>query len=284
MRIALLTHACDPELRPGFFWKPERIYMIQGILEVMRQRGHTCRICRGLDRRLPKADVAIAHVDCSITPAEYADALSAYPLVINGKVTDITKRRISRHLLSPDSEWPGPVLVKSNLNCGGFPEETQNRNAARQGRPLPHPGNRPVREYRIYDRLPLVPDTVWDDPALVVEKFLPEQEEDGYALRNWVFFGEKERCTRHTARHPLVKGEGVIRSEPCPVPRSLRDARTRLGIDYGKIDFVMHGGEAVLLDVNRTPGSAERLSAFLEQGAAHLADGLEAMMTARSTA
>jgi hypothetical protein len=39
-----------------------------------------------------------------------------------------------------------------------------------------------------------------------------------------------------------------------PVPDDLRETRRRLGFDYGKWDFVLHEGRAVLIDANKTPG------------------------------
>ncbi len=41
--------------------------------------------------------------------------------------------------------------------------------------------------------------------------------------------------------------------ELASTPDAIRGLRRRLGIDYGKLDYVVHDGEVVLLDVNRTP-------------------------------
>jgi hypothetical protein len=61
------------------------------------------------------------------------------------------------------------------------------------------------------------------------------------------------------------------------VPEALRAERARLGFDYGKFDFVVVDGEAVLLDANRTP-SAPPPSAAMDRSNAHLAGGLDAWL------
>ena len=94
----------------------------------------------------------------------------------------------------------------------------------------------------------------FERPDLVIEKFMPEVEPDGYAARFWSFCGDAERCTRYVSPHPLVKAEDTIRSEKVPVPDEMRALRERLGFDYGKFDFVVHAGKPVLLDANKTPG------------------------------
>ena len=79
------------------------------------------------------------------------------------------------------------------------------------------------------------------------ERFLPERLGDMYVIRTWVFFGDRERCRRFLSPHPLVKGRGMIPDEPVPVPDSIRAQRERLGFDFGKFDFVIHGEDGVLL-------------------------------------
>jgi hypothetical protein len=110
----------------------------------------------------------------------------------------------------------------------------------------------------VFDSLAAVPVGVWRNPNLVVEKFLPERNEDGeYLLRIWVFLGDSEIYYQGVSRDPVVKGANTIRREfldPADLPPSLRETRKRLGFDYGKFDFGLVDGEVVLYDVNRTPG------------------------------
>jgi hypothetical protein len=50
-----------------------------------------------------------------------------------------------------------------------------------------------------------------------------------------------------------VKGVRSCALEVVPTDDRIVAERTRLGLDYGKLDYVLHAGEAVLLDVNPTP-------------------------------
>jgi hypothetical protein len=50
--------------------------------------------------------------------------------------------------------------------------------------------------------------------------------------------------------------------------------RARLGFDYGKFDFVIHEGQAVLLDANRTPTAVRNLSTYQQRHAQSLAGGI----------
>ncbi len=120
-------------------------------------------------------------------------------------------------------------------------------------------------------------DAVWDDESKVVQRFLPEIDPEGYALRTWVFAGARERCTRHVSRFPIVKADQVVSRR---LPRCLRNEaeRARLGFDFGKFDFVVRQGEAILLDANRTPGLSPTLSQFIKDGARNLAEGLAALI------
>jgi hypothetical protein len=45
-----------------------------------------------------------------------------------------------------------------------------------------------------------------------------------------------------------------------------------------KFDFVVHEGEAILLDANRTPGTAPTLDQYMCDGARNLAEGLAALI------
>ena len=101
-------------------------------------------------------------------------------------------------------------------------------------------------------------DAAWQqcalgDPALVVERFLPETEDGLYAVRSWVFLGPRGHATRRLSPRPVVRADAVVRREPISVPRDIEEDRARLAFDYGKLDFVLHGDRAILLDANRTP-------------------------------
>jgi hypothetical protein len=114
----------------------------------------------------------------------------------------------------------------------------------------------------------------------VVEKFLPERDDRGFYTRSWLFLGDEGRCKRCRSAHPIVKGPRIIDAEEVSVPEFIREERRRLGIDYGKFDFVIHGGQPILLDANKTPG--EPPSRRPGKRYSNLARGLESLLLAGS--
>ncbi|HET7576023.1 MAG TPA: hypothetical protein VFK19_05580 [Sphingomicrobium sp.] len=253
------------------------LFMLFGILAELRRRGHSAEVISGVSDRI-EADAAVLHVDATIVPPEYLDFASRFPFCLNIGATDISKRRVSSALVSAKDDWDGPVIVKSNFNARGMPEFCMNGRARKRGRRPPFPNARVLPEYIVHERLADVPREIFERPDLVVEKFMPERAGDGFAACFWIFCGESERCTRYVSRDPLVKGARVVRSEPMRVPDELRVRRRELGFDYGKFDFVMHDGRAVLLDANKTPGGSPNLASAIAAGTASLADGFEGLI------
>jgi hypothetical protein len=219
------------------------------------------------------------HVDSTIVDEEYLALGSNYAGTINFGTADISKRKVSRALLAKGDSWDGQVVVKANLNSGGNMEDNHNQIAARKGFPPPHPGITKSPPYQVFERLADVPEITWEDPTLVVEKFIPEPDpEGGFALHTWVFLGSRERCTRMVTESPISKAGDVLRYAPVEVPEKLREERERLGFDYGKFDFVMHEGVPVLLDANRTPGFAQAIMPLIVEGGPKLAAGLDELI------
>ena len=266
-RIAVITHVYD-NFRGR---KP-----LLGSLAVhWAEAGHAIDVILDLGD-WPDADVAILHVDLSVVPDAYREAAKRYPIVLNGSATDIRKTRVSRNLLKRGDDWSGPVVVKTDLNYSGIPERYAMECFRRDGRApdlAPVPLVSTDRPYPILRSMAEVPDEVWNNPGLVVERFLPEHDAQGFWMRAWVFCGDRERCTRYCGTHPIVKTANIIAREPAPVPDELRAERERLGFDYGKFDFVVREGRAILLDANRTP-SAPPASPAIDASNADLAGGL----------
>ncbi|WP_202292640.1 hypothetical protein [Mesorhizobium sp. 131-2-1] len=277
-RIAVITHEFDRfQTRRGLLLRRDSPYMLFDLLEELKRRGHSVRVLAGTAAR-PEADIAVLHVDATVTPAEYVEYARAFPFCLNIGAADISKRRVSGAVIGRGDGWQGPVIVKSSLNNLGTRERSLNRRSRRAGKPEPFPSLEALDSYRVHRSLADVPTTVFDREDLVVEKFVPEPEPDGFGARFWLFCGERERCTRHVSPQSLVKGDDTIRHEPVPVPDELRALRRQLGFDYGKFDFVMHEGRAVLLDANKTPGRARSLSSFVAAGNSNLADGFEELI------
>ena len=242
--ILILVH------RHGSFDKPR--YFMREIAEVWRERGHRISVAHGPPapgRRLV-ADVAVLHVDLTVVPEDHLEFLREFPVVINGRVKDISKRAISRNILSQGDAYDGPVIVKTDRNYGGIVEAQL---AARTGGRPPSFTCEP-KDYAVYRSPRDVPEATWGSADLVVEKFLAEQRDGCYCLRTWVFMGNRETNSLSWARQPIVKSDAVIRREPvADVPAELREMRNVLGFDFGKFDYAIVDGRVVLYDANRTP-------------------------------
>jgi len=258
-RIALLLHERDRDHRPR--------YLVQRLADFWREDGHEVVELCGAARSEP-ADVAILHVNLSVVPQPYLDLAARFPVTLNVRARDIRKSSTSRNLLRPGDAWQGPVIVKSDLNFGGRPERrleprlldrlapdgTRRRRAA-VAAGLASPIATP-RDYRVFERLDDVPRRLRRRRDLVVERFLPECEDGLYHTRMYQFLGDHERCARIGSPSPILKAGTAGTTEwvePHPEARAWRAA---LGLDYGKIDYVVHEGTPVLLDANKTTGLA----------------------------
>jgi hypothetical protein len=269
--IVLITHTYD-DFR-------SRKFLLGTLASRWVDAGHDVSVTAGLGD-WPAGDIAIMHLDISVTPAAYSAACERYPIVVNAAATDIRKTRVSRNLVQRDDGWTGPVIIKTDLNFSGLPEMQAAQKFKRDGKPAdlaPGPIVSTTQPYPILPSPAEVPDPVWDNPGLVVERFLPERDAKGFWLRVWVFFADRERCTRYCSADPIVKSAAVIAREAVPVPEELRAERERLGFDYGKFDFVVRDGKAILFDANRTP-SAPPPSREIDASNAHLAGGLQSLL------
>jgi hypothetical protein len=255
-------------------------YLIWAVRDAWRDLGLHVAVARG-PRQARPARLLFPHVDRTVTPPEVVSLYERYPCVVNRGVLDISKRRISGLLAGPDDSWSGPVIVKTDRNAGGAPEVELSASALDSAlRPLvrrlvpegirervrrhvaigsPGPTDLgsvavlPPDRYPIFASLAGVPPSAFLNPALVVERFVPETEDGLYAVRSWVFLGPRGHATRRFSPRPVVRASSVVRRDPVPVPPDLEAERARLAFDYGKFDFVLYEGRPVLLDANRTP-------------------------------
>lgn len=258
-----------------------REFMLQRLFPHWIEAGHFVVVHQGPGEP-PPADLAILHVDLTVVPRDYTEQLGRYRTVVNGATGDIRKRTYSRQLVSRGDGWEGPVIVKTDANCGGLPEAHWEQMEVRKGRGAGGSVRYIAGPYPIFDSASRVPPEVWEDWQLIVERFLPERDGEGYATRAYVFFGDHERCNRVAGPHPIVKAADATTRVPVAVPDQIRDERRRLGFDYGKIDFVLHDGTPILLDANRTPtmpGGA--ISETVQNGMRDLSRGIESFLRGR---
>jgi hypothetical protein len=247
-------------------------YMLHPLLQIWEEQGHEIRIVCGIDD-LPEADLAILHIDLTLVPDEYAEAVRRYPRVVNGRTLDVSKRNVSSILLKPGDDWEGKVVVKADLNCFGVPEYRVYGSAA-SGYPTDLP-ELPVG-YTIYPRLERVPDRAWQDPRLVVERFMPEKDGEYFLLRVYSFCGSGTRNRICKAKRPIIRGRSIVDHWAGPeVPEELIAERERLGMDFGKFDYVVYEGRPILLDANKTPAGRAGLPREMFED---LAAGLPALL------
>lgn len=249
-KVAVLTHPRD-KFESGS-------YHLLKMIEIWRTLGIDVAVLHGIDR-FEEADALFLHVDLTVIPEEYLAFCRRYPVVINGRVHDISKRKISRNLVTPGGPYQGEVIVKTDLNHAGRSEQRavrlwRLRRMLASCLPWGWTGNLTPESYPIFPSPAAVPGRVWKDSRLVVERFIPEREGKYYCLRQWLFLGNRSVGQRLVSPNPVVKAANIVRRDyDLPVPEALRAMREELGFDYGKFDYVIANGKAVLLDANRTP-------------------------------
>ena len=269
--IVILEH----QMQRGF----NQPYMVYLLAEHWTARGHKVLRHFGTDTP-PAADIAIANIDLTVIPDAYVALYSRYPRVINAAVVDISKRAYSTQQIVRGDPWPGPVIVKTNANFGGRIDARLRRRALAAGVTPDIPPQVTMTDYAVLQSIDAVPADVWSNDALIVEKFLPEQDPDGYYMRVWVFLGERERSMRMRAQVPVIKSHHITNREYVEVPAAIRAWRQRLGFDYGKFDYVVRDGEAILIDANRTPGapSGHATDPSIAAGMKMLSEGLDTFL------
>ena len=264
-------------------------YFLSLIADVWRNERKV-RI-RLAEKTVEAAPIGIPHVDRTVRPAAVEAALKAYIICVNREIPDISKRVVSRNLLEPNSDWVGPVIVKSNANAGGIPDNQRNggnsatdKRMRRLSRMIPWRwrGRHSLRYYRILSSLRVVPDWVWKKPDIVVEKFLPELENDLYVTRSWVVLGDRDYVQIVRGNTPILKADNYSSLEVSDfVPDELRALQTSMKFDYAKIDWVQSDGVPVVLDVNTTPGIG-MITERHREIARLLAPGIESLIKANA--
>jgi hypothetical protein len=231
--------------------------------------GHVVNYLFGCKVYVP-ADILVLHIDLSETPEQYLTFANRYAKVINLGLTDIRKRTISRNLVAQNDSYSGPVIIKTDLNCGGTPE--RHLGVTPQTKPfslfqkikkcfnIKDPASiQTPSDYLIYSKRLKVPPSVFDNDKLVVEKFLPEKHGDAYYQRRYYFLGDAEYNEIHSTTVPIHATDSddhcIDYWEEQNIPAQLQAYRKELKADFGKIDYVIRDSQVVVFDINRTPSS-----------------------------
>jgi hypothetical protein len=231
------------------------------LAEEWRAAGH--RVCVGPVAALD-ADIGLLHLDRTVIPADLVPANPDRRPFLNASLRDISKRRVSRQLVTREMRDAGPVIVKTNTNAFGKPEwsrlpwyrQQRLRRRLADSRSWRYLRVLPPGDYPVLASVSDVPAWVWEREDLVVERFLSEREGDHFILRVWMFFGSRFYATKIYGSSPVVKSRTIVRYEYVEeVPEEIQAVRRDLSIDYGKIDFAIVDGRPVVYDVNKTPAS-----------------------------
>ncbi|MGH9189969.1 MAG: hypothetical protein ACRD0Q_08065 [Acidimicrobiales bacterium] len=212
-------------------------------------------------RRFAPADALLVHVDLSVVPDAYLELAARYPRALNAELRDIRKSSFSEQRLTGTSSYSGKVIVKTELNARGRPElrlagSRSRRRIARLASKFIATG-RYQSNYPVYDSFADVPSKfLRRDRRFIVEKFLPEVEDDLYRIRYINILGDRVTGIRLASESPMVKGFNHAGIERLEIGPELHELRKRLGLDFAKIDCVVRDGEIVLLDINKTPGGS----------------------------
>lgn len=259
MKIAILLHESDRG-------RDLSRYHVFQLAPHWQRDGHEVVPVFGTARFVP-ADVALLHIDLSVVPERYRDFAARYPLCMNRNITDIRKSRVSRQAVHPGDGWNGPVILKSNLNAAGGPDRI---NAGRWRRALASARKRllalagrratdSVADYRVFAHANDVPADLARHPDAFIERFLPEREDGLYLTRSMVFVGTAFTCQLLRSPDPIVRISNAVSVEECEPHPDMAQLSREMGYDYGKFDYVMHDGRPVLIDANKTTGSADMI-------------------------
>jgi hypothetical protein len=260
MKIAILFRKVDKE-------KDLSCYTIHHIAELWRKSGLNVIYVFGIDKHVP-ADLIIVHIDFSIVDQKYLDYAANYPIALNGQLSNICKSGFSEGLLKSDSDWSGSVIVKSNLNHGGIQEQIYSNTLRRPSADFYRRvvskvkriiGREPLfsdpYDYKIFNTIDMVPKHWFRSSNAIVEKFVPEMENNLYHIRMFQILGNHWICERLASPNPIVKGGNCVKVEVVEPEDEVFEWCNELKLDYGKLDYVINNGKPILLDVNKTIGA-----------------------------
>jgi hypothetical protein len=251
-----LVHAED-------YPRDARIHIISLIIDMWEEAGIEVFHLYGTDTFEP-ADLMFVHVDRSLVPPEFRQFAERYPKTINAAANDIRKRTYADAQLTRRSQYDGAVIVKSNLNYAGVPEQSAEANSRdlirrmrrRLGQTVPLLQKARMTsksEYAIFQNLKEVPAKFFG-PQFVVQKFQSEMHGNMYMLREYYFCLDLHYENIELSKHAIITEDENLSCQPFTPHPTLLALREKLGLDYGKIDYAMIDGQPFIYDANKTIG------------------------------
>ena len=231
--------------------------ILRRALDDLAPAGMRWRVLDRVDREF-SGRVAIVHVDLTEVPDTLLPLPNSYQLCLNGKAKSIHRHLYSRARIDQQSAYAGPVIVKTVLNHRGIPELIhrcrRDLQLLRRWRLDQTPLMREhCPQYVIYPSKELVPETVWGDHRLLVERFLPKSLSLPVIKYRYDFFIDVTLHIRAVydsllGDHTRVREVSVADD----IPRAVMEVRRSLHLDFGSIDYFVVDDEAVAVDANKT--------------------------------
>ena len=106
----------------------------------------------------------------------------------------------------------------------------------------------------MFDNINALPAAYFDDPRVIVEKFLPEMDGNLYCVNFYKFLGDEHLTQKLWSTKPVITGAGIVKRGTIDTDPDVMAIRHDLKIDYGKLDYCIYNGKPVLFDVNKTVG------------------------------
>ena len=254
-------------------------FMVTDYARFWKKAGLDVFYLFGTKKYIP-ADLAIMNVNLSVVPESYIEFGQRYPITLNGNIRDIRKSSFSKLRIDRNDNYHGPVIVKTDLNYFGIPEK---ENLSFSEKLIAKISNRTRthkdtigRNYSVFDSIDSVPDEILQNPDYVVEKFIPEMENGLYCIRTCLFFGDRMTNHRLRSHDPIVKFNTCADIQSIDPHPDVLKYREQTGFDFGKFDYVVHQGKAMIFDINKTPGagSADRIDPKVEAMRKYKAEGI----------
>lgn len=206
-------------------------------------------------RGFVEADLLFLNLSRPVVPEEYNRFAAQYPVTFNAGAGDLRKHRYSSGLLQAGAAYKGAVIVKSDQGYIG-PSTSERASLLRRLTGLTRtaaPREAIANDnYRIYPSLNDVPAEKFA-PGYIVQKFLPEESAGRYILRQYHFLGDEHFLSLQTSGAAIIRTSIPQSLEEWTPPQELLDLRARLGLDYGRIDFVETEGKPFVISVARSP-------------------------------
>ena len=227
-------------------------YILHQVVARMVRQGVSVRLLDRLNAPC-EASTAFVHVDLTTVPAPFTWVSGFYARCLNGRSISIARDRYSMARLSPGDNFSGPVIVKTLLNHRGLPEFIHVAAERRVGGELHALRDRVCPKYQIFASIEDIPDAIWSDSGLIVERFVPGTLDLPIIKYRHEFMLDIELNTRAEFNDLLCVPDSLIRLDFTEeAPQAVYDVRRRLKLDFGSIDFFVVDGRVTVIDVNKT--------------------------------